>query len=194
VNAVPIKPLSSKTQRNLSGDTEVYRVVITGPESTGKTSLALTLASRFKTAWIPEYAREYISGLGRKYNYTDIEHIAREQVRREKEFICKAKDFLFYDTYLVVTKIWFKVKYGHYPQWIDEAILRSGIDLFLICNIDIPWIADPVRENGGEMREKLLEMYKEEISSFGIPWEMVSGRNDQRTYSAINILNEHFNL
>jgi NadR type nicotinamide-nucleotide adenylyltransferase len=172
----------------------INRVVITGPESTGKTSLAVQLASHFKTVWIPEYARDYITSLGRKYNFSDVEHIAREQVRREKNFRSQANGFLFYDTYLVVTKVWFKVLYGHYPLWIDNAIQDSLIDLFLVCDTDIPWIPDPVRENGGEMRGRLLAMYQDEITSLGIPWKMVSGIDDQRLCSAINILRNHFNL
>jgi NadR type nicotinamide-nucleotide adenylyltransferase len=172
----------------------IYKVVITGPESTGKTSLAKRLASRFNTEWIPEYARDYIASLNRKYNYEDIEHIAREQVRREKYFIRSAKGYLFYDTWLIVTKVWFIVVYGHYPAWIDEAIRSSGIDLFLVCNTDIPWVKDPVRENGGENRELLLGMYVDEIDSLRIPWKLVSGKYDQRTDSAIEIVNSFFKV
>ncbi len=163
----------------------IYKVVITGPESTGKTSLAQRLAFHFNTVWIPEYAREFLISLGRKYCYDDVENIAREQVIRERDSLKIAKGFLFYDTHLIVTKIWFKVVYGRFPSWIDDAIRSSGIDLFLVCNTDIPWVPDPLRENGGEMREILLKMYKDEIESFGIPWVMISGKDEYRTYSAI---------
>jgi nicotinamide riboside kinase len=172
---------------------EVYRVVITGPESTGKTSLTTMLASYFKTAWVPEYSRDYITRLGRKYDYHDVEHIAREQVGREKEYLPGAKDFLFYDTHLIIIKVWFKVLYNNYPAWIDEAISMSRTDFFLLCNTDIPWVPDPVRENGGEMREKLLLMYQDEIISLGIPWKLISGKNKQRINSAIRVLEDHFN-
>lgn len=170
----------------------IKKVVITGPESTGKTLLAEKLAIHFNTVWISEYARDYITGLGNNYNYDDLEHIAREQVRMEKDIVKKANGFLFYDTYLVVTKVWFIVVYGKYPVWIDNALRSSGIDLFLVCNTDVPWIPDPVRENGGEMREQLLKMYIDEISSFGIPWKLVSGYQDKRTESAIEKVNFFF--
>ncbi len=173
---------------------KIHKVVVTGPESTGKTSLASRLASRFGTVWIPEYARGYILGLGRDYTYLDIEHIAMEQVLREKKYISRANHFLFFDTHLIITKIWFRVKYDRYPLWIDDAIRESGIDLYLVCNTDIQWVADEVRENGGEMREKLLAMYLEEIRAFGFSGELVSGQGPARIKSAIEHLNNHFNL
>lgn len=172
---------------------KIFKVVVTGPESTGKTSLAKMLASHFNTVWMPEYARDYISGLARKYDYDDIEIIAREQVRREKYYLSLANDFLFYDTYLIITKVWFRVLYGRHPEWINTAIQRSGIDLFLVCNTDIPWIPDPLRENGGQMRSVLLQMYIDEINSYGIPWKMVSGKNEGRNSAAVEILYNHFN-
>jgi nicotinamide riboside kinase len=173
---------------------DIKKVVITGPESTGKTMLTEKLASHFKTTWIPEYARGYILGLNRKYTYDDVEHIALEQIRREKEFLLSANLFLFYDTHLIVTKIWFIQVFGHYPGWIDGEIESAAIGLFLVCNTDIPWVPDPVRENGGEMRKVLLDMYIREIESFGIPWRLVAGMSAQRTRSAIEIVSTHFNV
>jgi NadR type nicotinamide-nucleotide adenylyltransferase len=172
---------------------DIKKVVVTGPESTGKTMLAEKLASFFKTTWIPEYARGYIMGLNRKYTYDDVEHIALEQIKREKEFLKSARGFLFYDTHLIVTKVWFMQVFGNYPKWIDGEIENAQIGLFLVCNTDIPWIPDPVRENGGEMRKVLLEMYIREIESFDIPWKLVSGKSGQRTKSAIEIVRTHYN-
>lgn len=171
---------------------DIKKVVITGPESTGKTELAENLAVRFDTAWIPEYAREYITRLGRKYNYEDVEHIAREQLRLEEEYLKTARNILFYDTHLIVTRVWFSMVYGRYPQWIDESIERSQIDLYLVCDTDIPWVPDNVRENGGEMRELLLERYIREIEATGTDWKMVSGKSEQRVNAAVEIVKSHF--
>jgi nicotinamide riboside kinase len=171
---------------------DIKKVVITGPESTGKTLLAERLASHFNTVWIPEYAREYVMGLNRKYNFGDIEHIAREQLIREQFYLKAANGFLFYDTHLIILKIWFQVVYGRYPGWIDEAIKNSGIHLFLVCNTDIPWTPDHVRENGGEMRDVLLDMYIKEIISAGFTWKMVSGKSENRTNSALDTINLFF--
>jgi nicotinamide riboside kinase len=173
---------------------KIHKVVVTGPESTGKTTIASRLASFFGTVWIPEYARDYVLGLGREYTYNDIEHIAREQLRLETRYVSRAKHFLFYDTWLIITKVWFRVKYDRYPAWIDDAIRESGTGLYLVCDTDIPWVADNVRENGGEMRDILLAMYREEIGAFGIACEMVSGDGDARLISALNHLDKHFDL
>jgi NadR type nicotinamide-nucleotide adenylyltransferase len=172
----------------------VRKVVITGPESTGKTQLAQSLANCFNTLWVPEYAREYISGLKRSYNYDDVEHIAREQVRRENLYLKEVRDILFYDTDLIVTKVWFKVVYGHYPGWIDEAIMNTPADLFLVCNTDIPWVPDPLRENGGEMREVLMGMYITEINIIGVTWKLVSGKGGQRINSAVETVRTFLEL
>ena len=173
---------------------QINRVVISGPESTGKTELACCLASCFGTVWIPEYAREYIAGLDRPYTYEDVEYIAREQVRREKEYLRKASGFLFYDTHLIVTKVWMQVVWSEYPLWIDDAIRDSHIQLYLVCDTDMEWVPDGVRENGGRMREVLLDMYKKEISSYGIPWEVVTGHSEERTRCAISKIEKHFNI
>ncbi|MFO7922062.1 MAG: ATP-binding protein [Bacteroidales bacterium] len=165
------------------------KVVITGPESTGKTVLADNLASHFNALRVPEYAREYVSRLDRKYNYEDVECIAREQLRQEKLFSEKATDLLFFDTYLVVTKVWFREVFGRYPGWLDEAMENSGIDLFLVCDTDIPWIPDPVRENGGERREVLKKLYIDEINFFDIPWKLVTGKAEHRACNAIEAVN-----
>lgn len=171
----------------------VLKIIITGPESTGKTILAEGLASFFNTCWIPEYAREYVMSLQRQYTYEDVVHIAREQIRREKEYAGRADQILFYDTHLEVTKVWFMVVYNRYPDWLDDAIKNSGADLFLVCNTDIPWVPDGVRENGGEMRKHLLERYILEIEAIGAPWRLVSGKNEQRLEMAVQIISDYIN-
>jgi NadR type nicotinamide-nucleotide adenylyltransferase len=158
----------------------VCKVVVTGPESTGKTSISRGLAKYFNTLWIPEYAREYITGLARPYTYQDIEHIARVQLDREREYLERASRILFYDTHLIVTKVWFDVVYKRCPGWLSKSIKEYRPDLFLVCNTDLPWIPDPVRENGGKMREVLMDMYIKEINAIGVPFELVRGYGEER--------------
>lgn len=168
------------------------KIVVTGPESTGKTALAETLALQLDGHLIPEYARSYVEQLKRPYNYLDVEHIARRQARQEREASAGGtKGVLVMDTWLIITKVWFDVVYGRVPGWLDGYIASTRIDLFLVCQPDLPWIADPVRENGGEMRLKLLDLYCREIESYGFAYERVEGVGDIRLQNALKQLEAH---
>ena len=170
----------------------ISRIVITGPESTGKTELAQALAEKLGAVWIPEYARQYVENLNRPYNYDDVVRIARYQISQEKEYTLKIKNgILIFDTWLIITKVWFDLVFGKCPEWVCDHIRSSKIDLFLLCNTDLPWIADPVRENGGEKREQLFQLYCDEIHSFGFEYEIVDGFGAVRTQNAFGALLKH---
>ena len=172
---------------------KINRIVLIGAESTGKTELAIFLAQKFNSNCVPEYAREYIEKLDRPYNYEDIEHIARKQIELEEEYLKKSINILFYDTYLIITKIWFKLVFNRIPPWIEEKIKNNNIDLFLLCNNDIDWVPDKVRENGGEMREKLFEIYKQELINYGFNYKIVTGVGNDRFENALNHVTEFLN-
>ncbi|MFO7657667.1 MAG: ATP-binding protein [Bacteroidales bacterium] len=167
---------------------KVKRVVVTGPESTGKTVLCEKLAKHYNTLYIPEYARDYVSGLGRKYTYEDIIYIARKQVELEAAYAIKARDVLFYDTYLVITKVWLEVVFKQSPVWITDILKQKMVDIYLVCAPDIPWVPDDVRENGGEMREVLFKRYIAEIEHYGAPYRVISG--EQRFAMAKGIIDK----
>ena len=170
---------------------EPWRIVVTGPESTGKTALAKLLAEKTNNFWVPEYAREYVEHLNRPYQYEDVVQIAHHQILQEKEASMCGKPFIFFDTWLILTKVWFDEVYQKCPQWLVDHIGSARIDLFLVCDTDLPWVADPVRENGGERREALLQRYCDEIRAFGFCYEMVRGFDDARFESAKKALLLH---
>ncbi|MBN2613276.1 MAG: ATP-binding protein [Bacteroidales bacterium] len=169
----------------------VKRVVITGPESTGKTVLCEKLAKHYNTLYIPEYAREYVSGLDRKYTYEDVVYIAQKQVELEAGYAAKAKNVLFYDTYLVITKVWLEVVFNSCPEWITDILKQNRMDLYLVCAPDIPWIPDGVRENGGHMREVLFKRYISEIEHYSAAYRVISG--EQRYLTAKGIIDQLLN-
>jgi NadR type nicotinamide-nucleotide adenylyltransferase len=173
------------------GMNQTIRIVITGPECTGKSTLTARLAEYSDTSFVPEYAREYIEGLDRKYTHTDILHIAEKQLN-QVQHVSDEKGIVFYDTWLIITKVWFEVLYGHYPLWIDQVIKSGVIDLWLICATDIPWIADNVRENGGEMREQLFHRYLSEIKKINGRYEVINGTGDQRFLNALKVIKKYF--
>ena len=177
--------MEKRTSKNRTDN--IIKIVIIGPESTGKTDLAQSLAEHYNTIWIPEYAREYIENLNRPYEYSDIEIIAKKQVQQEKEYIVKAKNILFLDTDLIITKVWFDVVYKKCPEWIVKEIAGTNIKLYLLCNTNIEWKPDPVRENE-KLRGKLFSTYKKEIEHFGFQYKIISGKGNKRLDKAIKFV------
>ncbi len=165
-------------------------IVITGAESTGKSTLAENLAGHFSVPYIPEIAREYIEKLNRKYNYNDVQEIAKLQVEQLNKAIDSDFPFVFLDTWLIITKIWFEVVFKKEPEWLTNTIRKTAIDLFLICDTDIPWVPDSVRENGGEKRIFLHKKYIETINKFNFQHKIVKGENNVRLQNALIFINE----
>ena len=167
------------------------RIAITGPESTGKTQLAKELAAHFKTKWVPEYAREYLSGKQERYTIEDILRIAKGQLKQETKIARGTTGLLFCDTDLTVLKIWSQVVFSSCPEWIEEKFNTHQYDLYLLCYPDIEWKADPLRENPTD-RRFLFELYKEELEKAGVHYVIVKGRGAQRLENAINFV-RHLN-
>lgn len=164
-------------------------IIITGPESVGKTTVAEYLACSNNSLWVPEYARKYVENLKRPYNYNDVNTIAHWQYFKYLSVISSAPkvDYVFFDTYLIITKIWFNEVFKSVPDWIDTAIETSKIDKFLLCAPDIQWLADDVRENR-DKREYLFQRYKSEIIRFGFKYNIIEGNGQQRKQCAQNSL------
>ncbi len=177
----------SRTVKNL------IRIAVTGPESTGKSQLSRELADFFGTVWVPEYAREYIDRLDRPYTEQDILEIAKGQLDREEAMAAKASRVLIWDTELTVTRIWSEVKYGRCHPWILERIADHPYDLYLLCDIDIPWENDPQREHP-HLREHLLNLYRKELGSRSCPVALVSGLGELRLRNAIGLIRKNIDL
>lgn len=166
-------------------------IIVTGAESTGKTQLANELSSKLKCNCIAELSREFIENLDRSYTYSDVEKIARIQIQQIKENIENSSKLVIFDTGLIITKVWFDIVYNKCPQWLVAAISDMPKVFHLLCDTDIPWVADSVRENGGLMRNKLTLIYKKELDLFGFPYEIVSGINENRLINSLQILKEN---
>lgn len=167
----------------------VYRIVITGPESTGKSVLNERLASHFKGVAVPEYAREHIAALDRPYTENDVLSIARKQID-QFEKSRGVSDPVFFDTGLIITKVWLELVFKSKTEWIDQAIKTAGIDLYLLCAPDIPWVPDPLRENGGEMRDVLFNIYRKHLEAFHLPYRIIEGTGEDRIRNAIFAIEE----
>ena len=167
----------------------VKRIAITGPESTGKSTLASFLSGYYREPWVKEYAREYLKNIGLEYTIHDIEQIARGQWARENKAAQEASGLLFCDTDFTVTKIWSEVVFGHCPTWIDDMFHGSGYSLYLLCAPDLPWQPDPLRQNPND-REVLFSRYEMALSSINANFRVISGSDEWRMKKAISFVNQ----
>jgi len=163
----------------------MFKIAILGPESTGKSTLAKALAEYFQASWVPEYAREYVEQLSRPYTFDDVCNIALTQIEQENQFEQNSsEDFVFFDTDLIITKVWFEYKFGAIPDFVTDWMKSHPFDLYLLCAPDLPWQYDPVREHGDD-RDYFFEWYKREIEQTGKPYVIVDGIDEQRIQNAI---------
>jgi len=165
----------------------IKKIVITGPESSGKTTLAQQLGQVLETSWVPEFARIYIEQLPRKYAESDLLEIAKGQIKEEDNRLENANQFLICDTDLITIKIWSEYKYDVCDPWIIETIENRFYDLYLLCAPDIPWEYDPQRENPND-RSELYKLYKQELITYQKTFFELSGKKDERLQAALTII------
>ncbi|MEM9823418.1 MAG: ATP-binding protein [Bacteroidota bacterium] len=165
----------------------MVKIVLTGPESTGKTTLTEGLAKHYNCSWIPEYARTYIEQLDRPYQQSDLSAIARGQLALEKQASTKDPELMICDTDLLTIKIWSEYKYGNCDPWILEQIHAHPCDWYFLCAPDIPWEPDPQREHPApEQRQLLLEIYETTLRALDRGFSMLSGTREIRQQKAID--------
>jgi nicotinamide riboside kinase len=189
------------------------KIVIIGPESTGKSTLCEMLATHFNTKWVPEFAREYLLKNGNNYSFDNLLTIAKGQLSLEekitKELTVDSLQLteenknrtsyishhtfhkpLFIDTDMYVMKVWCEFVFNNCHQWIIDQIISRKYDLYLLCNTDLPWTKDELREYPDlETREKLFHIYKDIMINQNTPWVEIKGMNEERIQSAIAAVN-----
>lgn len=171
------------------------KIVILGPESTGKSTLCTQLAQHYNTQWCPEYAREYLLKNGTNYSFDDLLTIAKGQLALEEKYTQEALDViaknpqpypLFIDTDMYVMKVWCEFVFEKCHRFILDEIVTRKYDLYLLCNIDLPWTKDELREYPDlESREKLYNIYKDIMVNQNTPWVTISGDYETRLQTAI---------
>lgn len=162
------------------------RILILGPESTGKSTLAEDLSHHFGEPWVPEFAREYLDKINRPYQFEDLAEIGKGQVLLEDQLAGKAEKYLFCDTDLRVIHIWSEHRFGKTDLWVLEEIDLRTYDLILLTDTDLPWEPDPLREYPElEMRQYFFEKYKRLAVESGFPFLIVSGDRVKRLNTAV---------
>ncbi len=167
------------------------KIVIIGPESTGKSTLCEQLANHYNTIWVREYAREYLLKNCNKYNFETLLDIAKGQILLEDETIKNSKfkiqnSKLFIDTDMYVMKVWCEFVFEKCHHWILNRIAERKYDLYLLCNVDLPWVKDELREYPDlASRQKLYHYYKDIMVNQNVPWIDINGNHEQRLQKAI---------
>ncbi len=190
------------------------KIVIIGPESTGKSTLCTQLARHYQTQWCPEFAREYLLKNGTDYSFDDLLTIAKGQLALEEEYVKHGSTkvrressdvsggaseltayslltshhsrLLFLDTDMYVMKVWCEFVFGDCHPFILNQIVERQYDLYLLCKPDLPWVKDELREYPDlENREKLYHIYKDLLINQQTPWAEISGGYNDRLTKAI---------
>ena len=170
----------------------MFKVAITGPESTGKSTLAEKLAHHYKTDFVPEYSRTYLENFEGRYTENDVVEIAKGQHNLILEEEKKSSKILIADTEIVVCKIWVEYVFKHSNKVIDEILKQQDFDLYLLCDIDLPWTYDPLRENPNiDERKELFEIYRNTLEQMKVPFEIVSGNDEVRVNNAIKVIEKY---
>jgi NadR type nicotinamide-nucleotide adenylyltransferase len=160
------------------------RVVLTGSESTGKSTLAADLARQYDAPLVPEFVRGYAEQRGGVIEFGDHGPIARGQIALEDEYIARGGRLLVQDTDLLSTVVYCRHYFGRCPAWIEETAASRRPALYLLCEIDVPWVADGVRDRG-DRREEMQSLFRDEVRASGVRSVALVGDHATRLLSAI---------
>lgn len=178
----------------------IKKIVVIGPESTGKSTLCDKLAAHYKTIWVKEYAREYLLKNGTDYTFDNLLYVAKGQLANEEKGIAELSEQLkntsahlplFIDTDMYVMKVWCEFVFGKCHPWILNQVVERKYDLYLLANVDAPWVKDELREYPDlETRARLYHHYKDTMINQKVPWVDISGNYDERLQKAITAVDK----
>ena len=162
----------------------MIRVVLTGSESTGKSTLAWRLAKHYDAEYVPEFVRAYAEKKGGVISFSDHGPIAHGQIALEDEHFAKGKPLVIQDTDLLSTVVYCRHYFGSCPPWIVDAAATRRPDLYLLCDIDLDWVADGVRDRG-HLRDEMQQLFRDAVAATGVPVATISGRGEERFARAV---------
>ncbi|CAM1360479.1 AAA family ATPase [Tenacibaculum xiamenense] len=172
----------------------LVKVVLFGPESTGKTTLSGQLARHYNTVWAPEYAREYLQDKWNNERKTceesDLLPIAEGQMKLENELAKKADKVLICDTDLLETKVYSEEYYGGFVDPIlDEAAISNSYDIYFLTYIDTPWEADDLRDRP-EQRLEMFNAFENALKKYNRPYVLLKGDKETRLKKAVEVIDK----
>tara|TARA_B100000686_G_scaffold345249_1_gene429492 strand:+ start:17279 stop:17845 length:567 start_codon:yes stop_codon:yes gene_type:complete len=179
-------------KRNQISKGKCLKVVLFGPESTGKSTLARKLAKHYNTNWVPEFARGYLQNKWDNYKQVcsieDLQIIVDAQKSLEEKLIKDSNKLIFCDTNAIVTQIWSETHFdGFCPLKIKKAALESDHDFYLLTDIDIPWVIDDLRDRPYD-RKKMIEIFKNKLDQYELKYKLISGNINNRMLTATKVI------
>lgn len=162
---------------------DIFKIAIVGPESTGKSTMSAYLAKHYNTVWVPEFAREYCEKLTTPPTWQDEINMFYGQLTLEKELSPQANNLLICDTTFITVKIWSDYTFGKSPQEVIDKLPVHPYDLYLLLNIDLPWEEDPLRDFPHK-RDHFMDVWHTELAALNANYTLISGTGPGRYQSA----------
>jgi NadR type nicotinamide-nucleotide adenylyltransferase len=164
------------------------RIVITGAESTGKSTLAQELSGYYGEPWSGEFVRNYVDQLRGDLQLHDLEPIAEGQLAQEDAALNQAQRLVIHDTNILSSIIYAHVYFDTVLEWVNDAFLEREYSLYLLCMPDIPWVPDPGQRESPETREQLHTLFKDCLDILKIPYIEISGSEAERMIQAVHAI------
>lgn len=167
---------------------EIIKIAVVGPESTGKSTMSAFLAEHYHTVWVPEYAREYCEKLTEPPTWQDEINMFYGQLALEQKLLPQANRLLICDTTFITVKIWSDQMFGKSPQEVVDKLPLHQYDFYLLLDIDLPWEEDPLRDFP-HLREHFMQIWHNELQALNAPYVVISGIGQDRYQRAIDATN-----
>jgi NadR type nicotinamide-nucleotide adenylyltransferase len=172
---------------------DIIKIAVVGPESTGKSTMSAFLAGNYQTVWVPEYAREYCEKLTGPPTWQDEINMFYGQIALEKEYLPKANKILICDTTFITVKIWSDQIFGRSPREVLDELPKHPYELYLLLNIDLPWQDDPLRDFP-HMREHFMEVWHKELRALNANYIVISGTGPDRYDNAVAAIDQYLQV
>ena len=176
-----------------NGKSEIIKIAVVGPESTGKSTMSAYLANHYNTVWVPEYARAYCEKLTTTPTWQDEINMFYGQLALEQGLLLQANRLLICDTTFITVKIWSDYTFGRSPQEVLDELPRHPYHLYLLLSIDLPWQEDPLRDFP-HMRAHFMNVWHRELDALNANYVLITGTGEERYNNAVAAIDRFYEI